>query len=56
MERRLFGFNLAFFVYAITGFFDALASAQGWLMLLARIGSMLPPLIFYFFATLSPEE
>ncbi|MBD3207996.1 MAG: hypothetical protein GF370_00895 [Candidatus Nealsonbacteria bacterium] len=55
-ERQLFGFNLGFLIYAITGFFDALASAQGWLMLLARIGSMLPPLIFYLFATLEDEK
>ncbi len=46
-ERQLLGFNVGFFIYAAAGFFDALAAAQGWLMLLARIGSMLPPLIFY---------
>ena len=56
VQRQLFGFSLGFLIYAVAGFFDALAFAQGWLMLLSRIGEMLTPLIFYFFATLTKEE
>ncbi len=56
LQRQLFGFSLGFLVYAVMGVFDALAFAQGWLMLLLRIGGMAAPLIFYFFATLSREE
>lgn len=55
-ERQLFGFNIGFLIYAITGFFDALASAQGWIMLLSRIGSMLPPLVFYLSVTWGRED
>ncbi len=55
-ERQMLGFNVGFLVYALAGFFDALAEAQGWLMLLARIGSMLPPLIFYLSAIWDEEQ
>jgi hypothetical protein len=55
-ERQLLGFNVGFLIYGLAGFFDALASAQGWLMLLARIGSMLPPLIFYLSAVWDEEQ
>ncbi len=56
LQRQLFGFSLGFLIYAVMGVFDALASAQGWLMLFLRIGSMSVPLTFYFFATLTSEE
>ena len=55
-ERQLLGFNLGLFIYALTGFFDAISSAQGWLMMLARIGSILPSTVFYLSATWGSEE
>ncbi len=51
IERQLFGFILGFLIYAITGVVDALGAVVGWLMLLARIGTMLVPLTFYLFVS-----
>lgn len=56
VERQLFGFTFGLLIYALIGIFDALAIAQGWLMLLSRIGIMLAPLIFYLSATGGLEE
>lgn len=50
-ERQLFGFSTGFLVYALMGIFDALGIAQGWFILLVRIGIMIAPLIFYLSAT-----
>jgi len=47
IEKQLFGFSSGLLVYCITGIFDATGLAQGWLLLLSRIGIMLVPLIFY---------
>lgn len=55
-ERELFGFASGLLTYALIGVFDALAAAQGWIMLLLRIGIMLAPLIFYLSATWGREE
>ena len=52
IEKQLLGFNFGLLIYAMTGFFEALVFAQGWQMLLVRIGIMLSPLIFYLSATL----
>ncbi len=46
-EKQLFGFSFGLLVYCLTGIFDATGLAQGWVMLLLRIGTMLVPLTFY---------
>ncbi len=46
-EKQLFGFSLGLLIYCLTGVFDATGLAQGWVMLLLRIGTMFVPLIFY---------
>lgn len=50
-EKRLFGFALGFFFYALAGIFEDLPFVQGWFILLTRIGVMLGPLTFYLAAT-----
>lgn len=56
MEKQLFGFALGFLAYSITGFLEALVFTQEWTILLGKIGMMVGPLIFYYFATLSDKE
>lgn len=56
VEKQLFGFGLAFLIYASTAIFDALAIARGWTLLLIRIGIMLSALIFYLSATIETED
>ncbi len=46
-EKQLFGFSFGLLLYCLFGVFDATGFAQGWVMLLLRIGIMLVPLLFY---------
>lgn len=53
--KQLLGFSLGFLAYSIAGFFESIVFVHGWLILLGRIGIMVGPLIFYFFATLEEK-
>lgn len=55
INKRNFGFSLGFLAYAVTGVLESQVFTQGWPLLLARIGVMIAPLVFFFFSSLEEE-
>ncbi|MBD3208039.1 MAG: hypothetical protein GF370_01110 [Candidatus Nealsonbacteria bacterium] len=55
-QKQLFGLSLGLLAYTIAGLFETMVFNHGWLILLGRVGIMIGPLIFYFFATLEGDK